>query len=144
MRILWTSPHCRPDWLDRLGEESQGGQTVVMNKLPHALTYADPGVHVDIFTRFQDSDPHAANPVKFLDGNPRVRLIRLPCGPTDRYIPKEFLYGEPIAEFVEHILAFADRDGLCYDLLYGHYADVWETVISLRGLHLGIRSPVAF
>jgi glycosyltransferase involved in cell wall biosynthesis len=61
-----------------------------------------------------------------------VRLIRLPCGPTDRYVPKEFLYGEPIAEFVEHILAFAARDGLHYDLLHGHYADGWETVTSLE------------
>ncbi|MDH4135338.1 MAG: glycosyltransferase [Anaerolineae bacterium] len=131
MRILWTSPHCRPDWLDRLGEESQGGQTVVMNKLPHALTQADPGVRVDIFTRLQDSDPHAAD-YKFLDGDPRVRLIRLPCGCTDRYVPKEFLYGEPIAGFVEHILACSGRDGLRYDLLHGHYADGWETVTSLK------------
>ncbi|HIP97153.1 MAG TPA: glycosyltransferase, partial [Anaerolineae bacterium] len=132
MRVLWTSPHCRPDWLDRLGEESQGGQSVVMNKLPHALTGADPGVHVDIFTRLQDGDPHAASAVKFLDGDLRVRLIRLPCGPTDRYVPKEFLYGEPIAEFVEHILAFAAREGLRYDLLHGHYADGWETVTFLK------------
>ncbi len=132
MRVLWTSPHCRPDWLDRLGEESQGGQSVVMNKLPHALTWSDPGVHVDIFTRLQDDDPHAVSPVKFLDGDLRVRLIRLPCGPTDRYIPKEFLYGEYIAEFVEHILAFAACNGLRYDLLHGHYADGWETVTSLK------------
>ena len=131
MHVLWTSPHCRPDWLDRLGEESQGGQSVVMNKLPHALAHADLSVRVDIFTRLQDSDPHAANR-KFLDDDPRVRLIRLPCGPTDRYVPKEFLYGEPIAEFVEHILAFAAHDGLRYDLLHGHYADGWETVTSLK------------
>ena len=70
MRVLWTSPHCRPDWLDRLGEESQGGQSVVMNKLPHALTHADPTVRVDIFTRLQDDDPHAADLVKFLDDAP--------------------------------------------------------------------------
>jgi len=132
MRVLWTSPHCRPDWLDWLGQESQGGQSVVMNKLPHALARVDPGIHVDIFTRLQDSDPHAANPVNFLDGNPRVRLIRLPCGPTDRYLPKEILYREPIAEFIEHVLAFAARDGLRYDLLHGHYADGWETVTSLK------------
>jgi glycosyltransferase involved in cell wall biosynthesis len=138
MRILWTSPHCRPDWLDRLGEESQGGQSVVMNKLPHALTRADPDVRVDIFTRLQDSDPHAATAVKFLDDDPRVRLIRLPCGPTDRYIPKELLYGEPIAEFTEHILAFAAGDNgdeepeSRYHLLHGHYADGWETVTALN------------
>jgi D-inositol-3-phosphate glycosyltransferase len=132
MRVLWTSPHCRPDWLDRLGEESQGGQTVVMNKLPHALTQADPDLRVDIFTRLQDNDPCAALPVRDLDGDPRVRLIRLPCGPSDRYVPKEILYGEPIAEFVTHILAFADREGLRYDLLHGHYADGWETVTALK------------
>lgn len=132
MRVLWTSPHCRPDWLDRLGEESQGGQSVVMNKLPHALSHTAPGIVVDIFTRLQDDDPHAANPVKFLDNNPCVRLIRLPCGPTDRYVPKEILYGRPIEEFVENILAFANRNGLYYDLLHGHYADGWETVTSLK------------
>jgi D-inositol-3-phosphate glycosyltransferase len=138
MRVLWTSPHCRPDWMDRLGEESQGGQSVVMNELPHALTCADPEIRVDIFTRWQDDDPHATAAVKFMDDNPRVRLIRLPCGPTDRYVPKEFLYGEPIAEFVEHILAFAagengdEEPGLRYQLLHGHYADGWETVAALK------------
>ncbi len=132
MRILWTSPHCRPDWLERLGEESQGGQTVVMNKLPHALTRADSDVRIDIFTRLQESDPHATQPVKELDGDPRVRLIRLPCGPTDRYIPKEMLYGEPIAEFVREIQRFGEQEGLHYDLVHGHYADGWETVTTLK------------
>jgi len=132
MRVLWTSPHCRPDWLDHLGEQSQGGQSVVMNKLPHALARADPDICVDIFTRLQDDDPHAATLVKFLDGDPRVRLIRLPCGPTGRYVPKEFLYGEPIAEFAECVFAFAEHEGLHYDLLHGHYADGWETVASLK------------
>jgi D-inositol-3-phosphate glycosyltransferase len=132
MRILWTSPHCRPDWLDRLGEESQGGQTVVMNRLPHALTRIDPSVYIDIFTRLQDSDPEADHLVKHLDGDPQVRLIRLPCGPTDRHIPKERLYGEPITEFIRQILAFAEGEGLRYELLHGHYADSWETVTTLK------------
>ena len=131
MRVLWTSAHCRPDWLDRLGEESQGGQSVVMNKLPQALTQADSDIYVDIYTRLQDNDPHAASPVKHIDGYPRLRIIRLPCGPTDRYVPKECLYGEHIAEFVEQILDFSSRNGLDYDLLHGHYADGWETVTSL-------------
>jgi glycosyltransferase involved in cell wall biosynthesis len=132
MRILWTSPHCRPDWLDRLGEESQGGQTVVMNRLPHALTFIDRDIHIDIFTRLQDSDPRAHHLVKHLDGDRRVRLIRLPCGPTDRYIPKEKLYGEPISEFIRQILTFAEAEGLGYELLHGHYADGWETVTMLK------------
>jgi len=132
MRILWTSPHCRPDWLERLGEESQGGQTVVMNKLPHALSRIDPDIQIDIFTRLQDSDPYADTPVKQLDHDPRVRLIRLRCGPTDRYIPKEVLYGEPIAEFVGEILTFSEEHDLRYDLAHGHYADGWETVTMLK------------
>jgi glycosyltransferase involved in cell wall biosynthesis len=131
MRVLWTSPHCRPDWLDRLGQESQGGQTVVMNKLPHALARAAPDVRVDIFTRLQADDPYAAEVVKFLDRDPQVRLIRLPCGPSDRYVPKEFLYGEPIEEFVGHVVRFARREGIAYDLLHGHYADGWEAVTRL-------------
>lgn len=133
MRILWTSPHCRPDWLERLGEESQGGQTVVMNKLPHALSRIHPDIHIDIFTRLQDSDPYADTLVKQLDHDPRVRLIRLRCGPSDRYIPKEVLYGEPIAEFVGEILAFTEDQDLHYDLAHGHYADGWETVTMLKG-----------
>lgn len=132
MRILWTSPHCRPDWLDRLGEESQGGQTVVMNKLPHGLSRADPSLKVDIFTRLQESDSEAAQRVKQLDGDPRVRLIRLPCGASDRYIPKEELYGEPITQFVRQILNFSERESVHYDLVHGHYADGWETATTLK------------
>lgn len=134
MQVLWTSPHCRPDWLDRLGEESQGGQTVVMNKLPHALSRLSPDLQIDVFTRLQDSDPRAKRPVKQLDGDPRVRLIRLPCGPSDRYIPKEILYGEPITEFVKEIVTFAEQEGTRYDLLHGHYADGWETATTLKAL----------
>ncbi|MEA3376210.1 MAG: glycosyltransferase [Chloroflexota bacterium] len=133
MRILWTSPHCRPDWLERLGEESQGGQTVVMNKLPHALSRIEPHLQIDIFTRLQDDDPYADARIKQLDHDPRVRLIRLPCGPTDRYVPKEALYGGPIAEFVKEILAFSREQDLRYDLAHGHYADGWETVTALKG-----------
>lgn len=132
MRVLWTSPHCRPDWLDRLGQESQGGQTVVMNKLPHALSRVDPDIRIDIYTRFQDDDPRTDRPVKQLDDDPCVRLIRLPCGPTDRYIPKEVLYGEPITEFVREIVSFAEREGTRYDLVHGHYADGWEAATMLK------------
>jgi sucrose-phosphate synthase len=132
MRVLWTSPHCRPDWLDRLGEESQGGQTVVMNRLPHALARCDKDLQVDIFTRLQDDDPHGGERVKTLTDEPRVRLVRLPCGPSDRYLPKELLYGEHIAGFVGEIQDFAEQEGLRYDLLHGHYADGWETVTRLK------------
>jgi glycosyltransferase involved in cell wall biosynthesis len=103
-----------------------------MNKLPRALSRIDPDIHIDIFTRLQDSDPYADTPVKQLDHDPRVRLIRLRCGPADRYAPKEVLYGEPIAEFVGEILAFSEEQDLRYDLVHGHYADGWECVTMLK------------
>jgi glycosyltransferase involved in cell wall biosynthesis len=42
------------------------------------------------------------------------------------------LYGAPIIEFIGEILAFAEREGLQYELLHGHYADGWETVTTLK------------
>ena len=132
MRVLWTSPHCRPDWLERLGEESQGGQTVVMNKLPHALARVDPEIRIDIFTRLQTDDPYADSRVKFLDDDPRVRLIRLPCGSPDSYLPKEVLYGGPISQFVREIKSFSEQEGLRYDVLHGHYADGWEVTTTTK------------
>jgi glycosyltransferase involved in cell wall biosynthesis len=92
----------------------------------------DADIRIDIFTRLQDSDPQSQDRVKHLDDDPRVRLIRLPCGPTDRYISKERLYGEPITEFIGQILSFAEREGLHYELLHGHYADGWEAVTTLK------------
>ena len=130
MRILVTSPHCRPDWLNKLGDESQGGQTVVMNKLSVFMAQEYPDVSIDIYTRLQDDDPFANDVVKTL-GNERVRLIRLACGPTDQYIPKEQLFGKHIDEFVENISAFIEKENIEYDILHGHYADGWETVRKL-------------
>jgi glycosyltransferase involved in cell wall biosynthesis len=103
-----------------------------MNRLPNSLANLDPTLRIDIFTRLQDDDPYSSQPVKKLDGDPQVRLIRLPCGPTDRYVPKEILYGEPIAEFASHIEDFAREEGIHYDVLHGHYADGWETVTVLN------------
>ncbi len=66
MYVMWTSPHCRPDWLNQMHKESQGGQSVAMNTHAHALTRVDSQIHVDIFTRLQDSDPQATALVKIL------------------------------------------------------------------------------
>jgi len=147
-RILWTSPHCRPDWIERLGEESQGGQTEVMLKQPRVLVEQNPDLSIDIYTRYQANDFQVVNSepgfigeelyhdpdngihVKALrDG--RIRIIRLPAGPVGRYIPKEILYGEYIDEFVGGIVAFSKGNGVTYQLAHGHYADGWETVTKL-------------
>ncbi len=153
-RILWTSPHCRPDWIERLGEESQGGQTEVMLKQPQALVEQNSTLSIDIYTRYQADDFQIDknNPgfvgkellhdsenyihVKELEGG-RIRIIRLPAGPVDRYIVKEQLYGEHIDRFVRGIYAFAKGNGVKYQIAHGHYADGWETVTKLSKLLAG-------
>ena len=90
MRVLWVSPHCWPDYeLRRHGLmcKSQGGQTVAMYYGAMVLASRERHVHVDIFARYEHGEPVVK------DLHPRVRLVRLPLGPTDRYLPKEQFWG---------------------------------------------------
>ncbi len=122
MRIIWVSPHCWPDYVLRengLGVKSQGGQTVVMYEATLALARAYPDLQIDIYARLEDGEP----PVNHI--HPRVRIIRLPLGPTDTYLPKERFWGEPIQGFVREIIRHASENNLRYDLVHGHYADGW-------------------
>ncbi len=122
MRILWVSPHCWPDHVlreDGLGMKSQGGQTVVMYQATIALARAYPDLHVDIYARYEDGEPVET------EIHPRVRIIRLPLGPTDSYLPKEAFWGAPIEGFVDEVARYAEAEGLRYDLIHGHYADGW-------------------
>ncbi|MCP4205215.1 MAG: glycosyltransferase family 1 protein [bacterium] len=122
MRIVWVSPHCWPDHIlreDGLGKKSQGGQTVVMYQATIALAEAFLDLQVDIYARYEDGDSVE------IDIHPRVRIIRLPLGPTDRYLPKEEFWGPPIEGFVGEVAAYAKARGLRYDLIHGHYADGW-------------------
>jgi glycosyltransferase involved in cell wall biosynthesis len=148
MRILWTSPHCRPDWIEKLGQESQGGQTEVMLKQTKALVEKQPNLKIDIYTRYQDNDFQidAANPLfigkevihqpenkfhlKELE-NGKIRVIRLPAGPPEMYIKKEHFYGRYLDQFVDRIKNFIKKNKLEYKIAHGHYADGWETVTKL-------------
>jgi len=123
MRIIWVSPHCWPDYVlreDGLGQKSQGGQTVVMYHGTRALADAHPDLQVDIYARLEDGEPEE------VDIHPRVKVIRLPLGPTDRYLPKEEFWGAPIEGFVDHLVRYATGRELRYDLVHGHYADGWH------------------
>jgi glycosyltransferase involved in cell wall biosynthesis len=122
MRIVWVSPHCWPDYVlreDGLGKKSQGGQTVVMYQATIALAQAFPDLQVDIYARYEDGESVETHI------HPRVRIIRLPLGPTDSYLPKEAFWGAPIERFVDEITRYAEAGGLRYDLIHGHYADGW-------------------
>jgi glycosyltransferase involved in cell wall biosynthesis len=123
MRIVWVSPHCWPDYVlrdDGLGQKSQGGQTVVMYHGTRALADANPDLQVDIYARYEDGEPQG------VDIHPRVKVIRLPLGPKDRYFPKEEFWGAPIDGFVDEIVRYAAQHDLRYDLVHGHYADGWH------------------
>jgi glycosyltransferase involved in cell wall biosynthesis len=102
-----------------LGIKSQGGQTVVMYRATLALAEAFPELQVDIYARHEDGEPQVA------ELHPRVRIVRLPLGPTDRYFPKEDFWGPPIEGFVDEVVQYAEAKSLRYDLVHGHYADGW-------------------
>ncbi len=122
MRIVWVSPHCWPDYVlreDGLGVKSQGGQTVVMYQCTIALAEAFPDLYVDIYARYEEGEQVET------EIHPRVRVIRVPLGPTDSYFPKERFWGEPIEGFVDEVERYADEHDLRYDLVHGHYADGW-------------------
>jgi glycosyltransferase involved in cell wall biosynthesis len=122
MRVLWVSPHCWPDYVlraDGLGTKSQGGQTIVMYHCPRALAELDADLHVDIYARMETGEPEV-----FPLGE-RVDLVRCGCGDPDVYVPKERFWFGPLEEFVDQVVAYADRNGYRYDLIHGHYADGW-------------------
>ncbi len=122
LRIIWVSPHCWPDYILRengLGVKSQGGQTVVMYHGTIALAEAFPDLEIDIYARHEDGEPQV------VEIHPRVRIIRLPLGPSDRYLPKEEFWGAPIEGFVDEVVRYAEENGLRYDLTHAHYADGW-------------------
>ncbi|MBW2526498.1 MAG: glycosyltransferase [Deltaproteobacteria bacterium] len=127
MRIVWVSPHCWPDYVlraDGLGKKSQGGQTIVMYYCTLALADAYPDLEIDIYCRFEDGEQEVT------EIHPRVRIIRLPLGPTDEYFPKEKFWG-PIDEFNERCVKWAADHGVKYDLVHGHYADGWHSAYQM-------------
>ena len=148
--VAWLSPHTRPDWVDHIGLElydenqSQGGQTVVMWQEPRAIIQQFPNIEVHAVTRYMAGDPQidsedqrfkgkpvyhdseAGIHIKEIDEEGRFKIIRLPAGPIDDYIPKEIMYGSPITQLGRELSSLSQRVGFNYDILHGHYADGWE------------------
>lgn len=137
-----------------LGRDSDtGGQVKYVVELARALSNTK-GVHrVDLLTRqisSPDVDSSYGEPIEMLscppDGNGScgAYIIRLPCGPNDKYIPKESLWPH-IAEFVDaslsHIISMAQVLGEEVNegkptwpyVIHGHYADAGEVASHLSG-----------
>ncbi|KAK9167805.1 hypothetical protein Scep_002996 [Stephania cephalantha] len=143
-----------------LGRDSDtGGQVKYVVELARALARTKGVYRVDLLTRqisSVDVDSSYGEPVEMLsspsdaadnqaDGEScGAYIIRLPCGPRERYIPKESLWPH-IPEFVDealaHIVNIARALGNEVEggkptwpyVIHGHYADAGEVAAHLSG-----------
>lgn len=110
-RIAMLSVHTCP--LALLGGKKTGGMNVYVRDFGRELSCF--GINVDVFTRSQD------------DCQPRVkhelgqggRVIHVPAGP-EKPIPVAEI-GNYLDEFTDGVLAFAEAEGVTYDLIHSHY-----------------------
>ncbi|XP_055833060.1 sucrose-phosphate synthase 4 isoform X2 [Solanum dulcamara] len=137
-----------------LGRDSDtGGQVKYVVELARALANMK-GVHrVDLLTRQITSpevDSSYGEPIEMLScpsdafGSCGAYIIRIPCGPRDKYIPKESLWPY-IPEFVDgalsHIVNMARAIGEQVNggkavwpyVIHGHYGDAGEVAACLSG-----------
>jgi D-inositol-3-phosphate glycosyltransferase len=129
MRVAMLSYHTCP--LATLGGKDTGGINVYVRELTRALGKI--GVQVDVYTRSQDEHaPHVSHDLGY--GN---RVVHVPAGPQVP-LPKEELVRH-IPTFVEHILEFARKKDLQYDLIHSHY---WMSGIAARDLQEVWKIPV--
>ncbi|KAJ6693195.1 hypothetical protein OIU85_004004 [Salix viminalis] len=137
-----------------LGRDSDtGGQVKYVVELARALASTKGVYRVDLLTR-QITSPEVdfsyGEPIEMLScpsddsGSCGAYIIRIPCGPPDRYIPKESLWPW-IPEFVDgalnHIVSMATALGEQVNagkptwpyVIHGHYADAGEVAALLSG-----------
>ncbi|XP_042492227.1 probable sucrose-phosphate synthase 4 [Macadamia integrifolia] len=141
-----------------LGRDSDtGGQVKYVVELARALANAESIYRVDLLTRqisSPDVDSSYGEPIEMLsspsdadqiEGESRgAYIIRIPCGPRERYIPKESLWPH-IPEFVDgalgHIVNMSRVLGDQVEggkpmwpyVIHGHYADAGEVAAYLSG-----------
>ncbi|GMP79017.1 hypothetical protein CsSME_00034727 [Camellia sinensis var. sinensis] len=137
-----------------LGRDSDtGGQVKYVVELARALANMNGVYRVDLLTRqisSSDIDSSYGEPIEMLScpsdgtGSCGAYIIRIPCGPRDKYMPKESLWPH-IPEFVDgalgHIVNMARVLGEQVDggkptwpyVIHGHYADAGEVAARLSG-----------
>jgi D-inositol-3-phosphate glycosyltransferase len=120
-RIAMLSVHTCP--LATLGGKETGGMNVYVRDLSREL--ARRGIYVDVFTRSQN--PHLPHVMHSL--GERGRVIHIPTGPEEPYSKHKII--DYLPEFVDNVLAFAEREGLEYDVLHSHY---WLSGMAARDL----------
>ncbi len=112
-RVAVLSYHTCP--VAPLGGPETGGLNVYVREMTREL--AERGHHVDVFTRRAGDVPELEPPV--VDGHPHARLVHIPAGPP-QYVEKSEL-PQYVDEFERGVLAFAEREGITYDVVHSHY-----------------------
>lgn len=137
-----------------LGRDSDtGGQVKYVVELARALSNMKGVYRVDLLTRQITSpevDSSYGEPIEMLtcpsddSDSCDAYIVRIPCGPRDKYIPKELLWPY-IPEFVDgalsHVANMARALGEQVDgskpiwpyVIHGHYADAGEAAALLSG-----------
>ncbi len=110
-RVAMLSVHTCP--LAMLGGKKTGGMNVYVRDFSREL--GRQGVLVDVFTRSQDD----CQPMIKHDLGYGGRVIHIPAGP-EKPIPVADI-GQYLGEFVAGTLAFAEKEGIHYDLIHSHY-----------------------
>src|SRR5919199_1325333 len=124
-RIAMISMHTSP--VATLGGKETGGMNVYVRELSREL--AQRGMYVDVFTRSQNPKlPRVDTESLGVDAQ-RARVILIPAGPEAPY--SKHLLINHVDEFAAGILAFAEKEGLRYDLLHAHY---WLSGVAARRL----------
>ncbi len=97
-----------------------GGQLVYVKEV--ALAMAAQGHHVDIITRqiVDDRWPAFAAPLDSYPGHPKVRIVRIPCGPQ-KFLGKEQLWPYLGTDWVAGIIQF--YGDTLPDFFTTHYGD---------------------
>jgi sucrose-phosphate synthase len=128
--------------LPELGRDPDtGGQITYVLDLARALVAHRDVERVDLVTRLIDSDEvdddYAVAEEPVADG---VRILRIPCGPSKRYLRKEQLWPH-LDSFVDNLVRTLRDQGRAPDLVHGHYADAGHVACRLSGL---LDIPMAF
>jgi len=129
MRIAVISYHTCP--LATLGGKDAGGMNVYVREMSRFL--GREGIQLDVFTRSQDEHvPHVLHDLGF--GN---RVAHITAG-AEHPLPKKEL-ACLIPEFADHILEFARKKELKYDLIHSHY---WMSGLAAEKLAESWQVPV--
>ncbi len=112
--------HVRWDELQIASHPDTGGQTVYIIELAKELGKITG--RIDVFTRYFEDPEWPGYDQKIEEYSDNVRIVRIECGPKDKFIEKENLW-PLMKDFVTGINDFYEQEGYSPDIFTTHYAD---------------------